>query len=257
MINTRSLLALAVSVVAITSCATPPATPTPPTTPTTTTSVEAEPRTDADLALDEGRKPAALVAFAGVQPGMRVADLAAGGGYTTEVLARAVGAGGVVYSQNNPWLVERFANAPWTARLARAVNANVVRTVREFEDPLPAEATDLDVVVDVLFYHDTVWLKTDRAAMNKAVFAHLKSGGVYVVVDHSAKAGAGVSEAQTTHRIEEDVVKAEVLAAGFVLDGESDAWREPSDDRTWNASPGAAAEKRGHSDRFALRFKKP
>lgn len=251
MTNAKHVLALALSVAALASCATPPSTT------TAVAAAAAEPRTEADLALDEGRKPEQLVAFAGVKPGMRVADLAAGGGYTTEVLARAVGADGVVFSQNSPWLVERFANAPWTERLARSVNKNVVRTLREFEDPLPAEATDLDVVVDVLFYHDTVWLKTDRAAMNKAVFAHLKSGGVYVVVDHSAKAGAGVSEAQTTHRIEEDIVKAEVLAAGFVLDGESDAWREPGDDRTWNASPGAAAEKRGHSDRFALRFKKP
>lgn len=235
------------------SCASTP-TPTKETAAATSTS---EARSDADKALDEGRKPEQLIAFAGVKPGMKVADLGAGGGYTTEVLARAVGADGVVYSQNNPWLVEKFANKPWTERLAKPVNKNVVRVEREFDDPLPAEATDLDVVVDILFYHDTVWLKTDRAAMNKAIFDHLKPGGVYVVVDHSAKDGAGVTEAQTTHRIEESVVLSEILAAGFVKDGESNDWREPSDDKTWNASPGAAGEKRGHSDRFALRFKKP
>ena len=245
----KNVVSLVAAVWMISSCASTPE----PVKATSTT----EARSDADIALDEGRKPEVLVAFAGVKPGMKVADLGAGGGYTSEVLARAVGEGGVVYSQNNPWLVEKFANKPWTERLAKPVMKNVVRVEREFDDPIPAEAKDLDVVVDILFYHDTVWLKTDRAAMNKAIFDHLKSGGVYVVVDHSAKDGAGVSEAQTTHRIEQSVVMSEILGAGFVLDEESNAWREPSDDRTWNASPGAAGEKRGHSDRFAMRFKKP
>jgi predicted methyltransferase len=102
-----------------------------------------------------------------------------------------------------------------------------------------------------------VWQKVDRAKMNKAVFAALKPGGVYGIVDHSGKPGTGITEVQTLHRIDEDVVKKEILAAGFKLDAESDLLRNPDDPRDWNPSPRAAAEKRGTSDRFTLRFVKP
>jgi predicted methyltransferase len=94
---------------------------------------------------------------------MKVADLGAGGGYTTELLARAVGPTGVVYGQNSKFLLERFAEKPWSARLERPVNAVVVRADREFDDPIPPEAKgQLDLVVDVLFYHDTVGLEFHR-----------------------------------------------------------------------------------------------
>jgi predicted methyltransferase len=93
--------------------------------------------------------------------------------------------------------------------------------------------------------------------MNKAVFAALKPGGIYVIVDHSARPGDGANVTSTYHRIEESVVKSEVLAAGFVLDGEADFLRNPDDTRDWNDSPRAAGDKRGTSDRFVLRFKKP
>lgn len=248
--NALSFVAVAALLSSLSCASTPPPAP-------TEAAASSSERSDADKALDEGRKPEAFVEFAGVKAGMHVADIGAGGGYTTEVLARAVGDSGVVYGQNSKWLLERFAEKPWSERLGKPVMKNVVRVDREFDDPLPPEATNLDVVVDVLFYHDTVWLKTDRAAMNKAIFDHLKSGGVYVVLDHSAKDGSGLNDVQTLHRIEESVVKSEVLAAGFVLDGESAAWRNADDDRSWNDSPGAAAERRGRSDRFALRFKKP
>jgi predicted methyltransferase len=219
--------------------------------------VNAPDRTDADKALDTGRHPAALLEFVGVGPGMKVAELMAGGGYTTELLARAVGPTGVVYGQNPPFILQRFAEKPWSERLARPVNAKVVRADREFEDPLPPEATNLDAVVSNIIYHDTVWMKADRAKMNAAVFRALKPGGVYVVIDSSAQAGAGVSVAQTLHRIEEQTVRDEVLAAGFQLAGESDVWRNPQDARDWNSSPSAAGERRGTSDRFALKFVKP
>ena len=124
-------------------------------------------------------------------------------------------------------------------------------------EPLPPNVKDLDLVTLVLFYHDTVWLKTDRPRKNKNIFGALKSGGSFVVVDHSSKPGEGLTVAQTLHRIEESVVKAEVQAAGFVLDAEADFLRDPSDTRDWSASPRTAGERRGHSDRFALRFKKP
>jgi hypothetical protein len=134
-------------------------------------------RSPDDRALDAGRHPDQLLTFIGVAPGMRVAEVGAGLGYTTELLARAVGPSGVVYAQNNKFIREKFAEKPWTDRLAKPVMKPVVRVDREFDHPLPPEATNLDAVVNVMLYHDTVWMKTDRAAMNRAVFAALRPGG--------------------------------------------------------------------------------
>jgi len=219
--------------------------------------VDAPDRDPADKKLDAGRKPAELLAFAGIKPGMKVADLAAGGGYTTELLARAVGPTGVVYGQNSPMIIEKFAAKPWAARLAKPADKNVVKVTRDFDDPLPPEAKDLDAVVMVLFYHDTFWMKVDQAKMNAAVFRALKPGGVFVILDHSGRAGSGTSEVQTLHRIDEAVVRKEVPLAGFKLAADADVWRNPDDKRDWNSSPMAAGEKRGTSDRFALKFVKP
>ena len=219
--------------------------------------VDAPDRDAEDKKLDGGRKPAELLAFAGIKPGMKVADLAAGGGYTTELLARAVGSTGVVYGQNSPFIIEKFAEKPWTARLAKPVNKNVVKVTREFEDPLPPEAKDLDAVLIVLFYHDTFWMKTDQARMNAAAFRALKPGGVYIIVDHSGRAGTGTTEVQSIHRIEESVVRKEVPQAGFKLAADAEFLRAPDDKRDWNTAPFAAAERRGTSDRFVLKFVKP
>jgi predicted methyltransferase len=213
-------------------------------------------RTPADRALDAGRKPAEFLRFLGVKPGMHVADLGAATGYTTELIARVVGANGVVYMQNAPSIVEHFA-AGVSDRLAPPINAHVVRDDRPFEDPLPPEANNLDLLVMNIFYHDTVWQKVDRVKMNQAIFAALKPGGSFVVADTSAKAGTGTADVQTLHRIDEQVVRTEVAAAGFKLAAESDILRNPNDTRDWNASPRAAGERRGTNDRFLLRFVKP
>jgi predicted methyltransferase len=183
------------------------------------TVVNAADRSPEDRALDAGRKPAELLAFLGVQPGWRVADLGAGRGYTTELLQRAVGSDGVVYGQNSKLLLEKFLEKPWSARLAKPVMKGTVRLDRDFDDPFPDDLHSLDAVTMVLFYHDTVWLAVNREAMNKAVFAALKPGGVFLIVYHSARAGDGANVTATLHRIEEDVVKTEVQAAGFVLEG--------------------------------------
>jgi predicted methyltransferase len=188
---------------------------------------------------------------------MRVAELGAGGGYTSELLARVVGPSGAVYGQNIAFFLQRFAEKPWSERLAKPVMKNVVRVDREFDDPLPPEAKNLDAVLFVLVYHDSVWLKTDRDRMNRAVFAALKPGGVYGIVDHSGRPGTGATETQTLHRIEQSVVEAEIKNAGFVLDAEASFLRHPEDARDWSASPRTAGERRGTSDRFVLRFKKP
>ena len=188
-------------------------------------------RTPADRALDGGRRPADLLAFFGVQPGWRVADLASGGGYTAELLARAVGPTGAVYAQNAPSMLARFGRKAFDERLLRSADANVHALERELDDPFPADIGLLDLVVINLSYHDAVWLKIDREAMNRAVFSALRSGGRYVVVDSSAKDGRGADDAETLHRIDETFVKAEILRAGFTLDATSNMYRNPSDSR--------------------------
>lgn len=219
--------------------------------------VAAGDRTEADRALDAGRQPAAMLAFFGITPGMKVAELGTGGGYTAELLARTVGPTGKVYAQNSQLLLDRFAQQPWTERLTKPVMANVVRLDRPFDDPFPPEVTDLDAVLIVLFYHDTYWQKVDRAKMNAAVFRALKPGGVYGIVDHSAKDGTGAADVESLHRIEESTLRADVEQAGFELAGSADFLRHAADTRDWSASPRTAGEKRGTSDRFVLKFVKP
>jgi predicted methyltransferase len=213
-------------------------------------------RTAADRKTDIARHPDKLLAFMGVAPGMTVADLGAAGGYTTELLARAVGPSGKVYSENEPKLVEKFLGQ-WSARLAAPANKVVVRTDRPLDDPLPADAKNLDLVVNYIFYHDSVWIGTDRAKMNKAIFDALKPGGIYVVVDASAKEGHGIDDAKTLHRIEQSVVEAEVEKAGFTLVAKADFLRNPNDARDWSSSPRVAGDRLGTEDRFILKFGKP
>jgi len=219
--------------------------------------VAAPDRSQADRALDPGRHPAETLAFFEVSPGLRVAELGAGGGYTTELLARAVGSGGVVFAQNSRFILDRFAEKPWSERLSKPVMQHVVRVDREFDDPLPPEAHDLDAVFIVLLYHDTVWMKVDRSKMNQAVFHALRPGGIYAVVDHSARPGAGLDDVQTLHRIDETTLKKEIEQAGFEFSGEADFLRNSADARDWNDSPSAAGERRGTSDRFVVKFVKP
>jgi predicted methyltransferase len=214
-------------------------------------------RSAEDRALDAGRKPDLTLAFFGIRPGMAVAEIGAGGGYTSELLSRTVGPSGKVYAQNSPFILQKFANAPWSARLAKPGLGNVVRADREFDDPLPREAQNLDAVLCILIYHDTVWLGVDRDKMNRAVFAALKSGGTYGIVDHSALPGTGVTGVKTVHRIEEQTVKDEVERAGFRLVAEASFLKNPNDTRDWNDSPREAGDRRGTSDRFVLQFKKP
>jgi len=220
--------------------------------------IAAEDRAVEDRMLDAGRKPGEVLGFFGVKPGMKIGELFAGGGYTTELLARIVGDGGKIWAQNSTDILEKFARKPWTARAAKPVMKHVTGVEKPIDDPFPAEAKDLDMVITILNYHDAVWQKADRATMNKAIFDALKPGGVYAIVDHSAAAGSGTRDCEALHRIDEAVVKQEVQAAGFKLDASSDVLRNPSDPRDWNASPRVvAADKRGTSDRFTLRFVKP
>lgn len=218
--------------------------------------VEATDRTAEDKALDAGRRPGELMTFLGVGRGMRVAELFAGGGYTVELMARLVGPEGKVYGQNSKDILEKFAEKPWSERLARLNMPWIVRVDRELDNPLPDDATKLEMVVANLVYHDTVWLGVDRAAMNAGVWKALRPGGMYAIIDHSAKAGTGDAAAKDLHRIDAKFVQTEVEKAGFVLDRTSSMYANAADTRDWNASPTAAAEKRGTSDRFVMVFRK-
>jgi predicted methyltransferase len=210
-----------------------------------------------DRRLDAGRKPGEVLAFFHVAPGAKIGELFAGGGYTTELMARVVGPTGKVWAENTKEMNERFAKKVFGERAAKPVMANVVAVEQPIDDPFPADAKDLDLVVTVLNYHDTVNMKADRAKMNKTIFAHLKKGGYYGIVDSSATDGSGVKDTETLHRIDQKVVEAEVKAAGFKPAGESNVLRNPDDKRDWNSSPKAAGDKRGTSDRFVLLFQKP
>jgi predicted methyltransferase len=231
--------------------------PAPSAAPPVTPAILAEPDRGAkDRQLDAGRKPVELFNFAGVHPGSMVAEIGAWEGYGAELLARAVGPDGKVYAVDPPEF-DKYTKAAWAERSARPVAARIVRVARAYDDPFPPGTPPLDVAFVTLFYHDMVWLKVDRDRMNAALFRALKPGGTLVIVDHSAKKGEGTSVAKSLHRIEESVVVDEVKKAGFVLDAESDFLRHPEDPRDWSASDEAPMEKRGTSDRFALRFKKP
>lgn len=220
--------------------------------------IAAEDRTDADRALDAGRKPGEVFTFFKIAEGQKIGELFAGGGYSTELMARIVGPKGKVYAQNSKEILDKFARKPWNERAARPINKDIVVGVeRPIDDPFDATVKDLDAVVTILNYHDAVWQKADTAKMNKAVFDALKPGGIYAIVDHSAKDGSGIKDVETLHRIEQKVVVDEVTKAGFKLDAESDTLKHAEDTRDWSTSPRVAGEKRGTSDRFTLRFIKP
>ncbi|MCE9660565.1 MAG: hypothetical protein K8R60_18720 [Burkholderiales bacterium] len=206
-------------------------------------------RSAADRTNDLRRKPEEVLAFIGLRPGMVALDLSSGGGYTTELLARSVGPGGKVYAQ-----VPRVASAGLTARVAKPPLANVTVVAQPFESPVPAEvaAGGLDLATMMFNYHDLGHMGVDRDRMNRAVFAALKPGGLYVIADHSGRAGTGISEAGTLHRVEEAFVKVEVERAGFRLLAEGGFLRNPNDPRD-RETPDAAQPK----DEFVLKFVRP
>ena len=213
--------------------------------------VDAADRPEGDRKTDPRRRPAELLTFLGIEPGMKVGDLMAGGGYTTELLSRAVGPTGVVFAQNNAFARENIVKGGLAKRLEREAVANVIEVHAEMEDPLP-EAKELDLVTIVFSYHDVVTLGGDVDAMNRAIFAALAPGGRYVVLDHSAAAGTDAAGVKKLHRLDEAMVVEQVTAAGFELGRSSDFLRDPSDDRS------APAFRNGfQTDRFALEFIKP
>ena len=247
-------------------------------------------RSAADRTNDQRRKPAEMLGFTAIVPGITALDLSAGGGYTTELLARSIGPGGAVYGQSRPprdpsqpaprpAAPEGNANptaapvaAPATPpapprpspvaladrsekmKAAGVAAAPITALSRPFEDPVPAELADgrLDLVTLMFNYHDLGFLGVDRAKMNAAAFKALKSGGFYVIADHAGRPGTGISESGTLHRIEEAFLRKEVEAAGFKFVAEGTFLHNPNDPRDKN-TPDPPQPK----DEFVLKFVKP
>jgi predicted methyltransferase len=204
-------------------------------------------RSAADRTNDVRRKPAEMLAFIGVREGMVALDISAAGGYTTELIARAVGPGRVYGQTRAPDPRQRLAE-----RAKNPAAGNIIPVVRPFENPAPPELANngFDLVTLMFNYHD--FASIDRAQLNRNVFAALKPGGLYVIADHSGRPGTGISESATLHRIEEAFLRKEVEAAGFQLVAEGGFLRNPSDPRD-RETPEPAQPK----DEFVLKFRKP
>ena len=193
-----------------------------------------------------------VIAFIGVKPGDRVADVV--GGRLTAALAQAVGPTGKVYAIETAEVVKVHPEVLTMMRALSAQTPNVVVSADPVSTPLPQ---GLDAVFIRQNYHDLYdkfMGPADVPAFNRAVYAALKPGGVYVVLDHAATAGSGVGATETLHRIDPERVKADVLAAGFKLDGQSAILANPADDHTQNVFAPAV---RGQTDQFLYRFRKP
>ena len=205
-----------------------------------------------DKQRDTDRKPAETLAFAGVKPGDTVIEIAPGKGYYTRLLSAVVGPKGKVYAVG----AQPKPDAPPPPVQAIAADphySNVTVSLQKIPDLKLPEGVDL--VWTTQNYHDLHNIHdVDVAKVNSAFFTALKPGGTYFLLDHAAAAGSGARDTSTLHRIDEETVKQEVTAAGFKLVAESDILRNKSDPRTAKVFD---PEIRGHTDQFALKFKKP
>ena len=213
-------------------------------------------RPDTDTKRDADRKPAETLAFAGVKPGDKVADLIPGRGYFTRIFAKAVGPKGWVYayfpSDIDAIYAKNKVTIPPPADPKYPNVSFIHAPVAKFVAP-----EKLDVVWTSQNYHDLhdkFFGPADVSAVNKAVYDALKPGGVYVVLDHVAEAGSGLRDTDTLHRIDPAVVKKEVEAAGFKFVAESKILRNPADPHTALVFDKSI---RGRTDQFIFKFRKP
>jgi predicted methyltransferase len=261
----KPLLSL-VAVLGLAACATEPMLGPPPPPPSGPVAVSipaniaaslSDPsRPAADMIRDKDRHPGEVLAFAGVRPGAKVADLIPGGGYFTRILSKAVGPKGRVYAYVPDELTKLAKREPAVNSIARDPaypNVTVIlNTLPNFSAP-----EKLDLVFTAQNYHDMhdkFMGPADLSVVNRQIFKALKPGGVYLVIDHSAPAGTGLRHTEDLHRIDSAVVKSEVTAAGFIFEGESKVLRDPADARTANVFDPAI---RGKTDQFVYKFRKP
>lgn len=214
-------------------------------------------RPEADVARDASRKPGQVLAFAGVQPGMKVIDLIPVQGYFTRIFSKAVGPTGKVYAyvpdeltaiaKGRPPSVAAFVNKPPYANTRM-----ILRKLPDFGAP-----EKVDMVFTAQNYHDmhgALMGPADLSVVNRQVFKALKPGGVYIVIDHAAKPGSGLRDTEMLHRIDPAIVRKEVEAAGFVFEGQSNLLRNPRDPLTANVFDAGI---RGKTDQFVYKFRKP
>ena len=215
-------------------------------------------RPAADTARDAARKPAEMLEFAGVKPGMTVVDLIPGGGYFTRVFSKAVGEKGTVYAVGNPPRPPQdpAKPPPPPAQDQIAADANYAN-VKSIHIPL-AQGVSIPTPADVVWtsqnYHDLHNVPNmDMVAFDKSVFAALKPGGVFIVLDHAANPDTP-NVTSTLHRIDPAVVRKEAEAAGFKFEGESTVLKNPADDHTKGIRDGFT---QGQTDQFVYKFRKP
>lgn len=251
-------LALAAAVLALGACATmiPPPPPGSVIPPFLAEAVSNPLRPNVDRERDADRKPAELLAFAGLTPGMKVADMIPGGGYFTRIFSRAVGPTGKVYAYVPDELTKLAKRDPAVKAIAddpAYPNVDmIVRTLPGFGAP-----EKLDLVWTSLNYHDMhaqFMGPVNVAATNRAVFNALKPGGTYIVIDHADDPGTGIKNVNTLHRIDPELVRREVEAAGFIFDGESSVLRNPADTHKLAVFDESI---RGRTDQFVYKFRRP
>lgn len=214
-------------------------------------------RPDADKLRDANRKPVQTLEFLGVKPGEQIAEILPGSGYFTRIFSKAVGPSGHVYALVPERPASAPANLPDLAGAVKAIAADpnytnvtvVVQPLTKLVTPAP-----VDLVFTAQNYHDLHNFPVDVVAFNRTILDSLKPGGLYVVLDHSAPAGSGLSDTKTLHRIDADVVKQEVTAAGFEFVGASDVLANAADSRTAAVFDPSI---RGKTDQFILKFRKP
>jgi predicted methyltransferase len=216
-------------------------------------------RSEADRERDARRKPAEVLQFFGVEPGMTVLDLFSGGGYYSELLAYVVGAKGNVTAHTNAAYMG-FTSDETTARYAAGRLPNVEVLVAE-NNELTLPEGKFDVVMMILAYHDIYyvnpedgWPKIDGPALLAGLYASMKPGAILGIVDHVAESGSAVETGGTLHRIDPAIVRAEIEAAGFIFEDEAQMLRNSDDDHLKSVFDPAIV---GRSDQFVMRFRRP
>jgi predicted methyltransferase len=211
--------------------------------------IDSPERTAEQRERDANRKPAEILAMSGIQEGDRIIEIAGFGQYFTTLLAAAVGSTGMVDVYDLPY-TERFAGE--ASRAFDAAHDNVAYHQEDYNQS--SFPQNVDAVFNVLYYHDLQPQNIDTAALNQKLYAALKPGGIYLVIDHKAEDGSAWRDAATIHRMGVETIKQEVLAAGFELAVESDLLANPNDERTQMVfAPGT----RGTTDQAFFIFRKP
>jgi len=216
------------------------------------TAVEHENRPDSDRQRDQNRKPSEVLDFFKIQTTDKIGEINAGRGYFSSIMAYALRQGGLVYAHTSPMSVERWKGNPIEKRLSEFPQDNLIPVVGEMESPNFPEK--LDKIFNVMTYHDSVWTKADRSAMNRSIFDALITGGIYGILDHHAKSGHGINDCHSIHRIEKNFVIKEVEACGFILEEELNSLENHDDSLT---SMVFEKEIRDRTSRFVLKFRKP